>query len=218
MTVFAPTPLTSRQVIVRGRVSQAVTQGTPAVVGASLSYAHGPGGGPLPVSLETKPGGYFALHLDVARQMPDLSNDGPVRLELTLAVEGHDPLTTSATFPAARFARIERPVTIAGQTLVSHAVAGAPFVLDLLVPATPVGLRGIVIKDHDPEAPLPGVKVRAGAAPEVLTAANGRFTIAALPVVETMDIQLQGAGPAVTVPFRPDYEIPVNTITLSLPN
>lgn len=217
MTVFAPTPLTSRQVIVRGRVSQAVTQATPAVVAASLSYAHGPGGGPLPVSLETKPGGYFALHLDVARQMPDLSNDGPVTLELTLAVKGHDALKTSATFPSARFARVERPVMVAGQTLVSHAVAGAPFVLDLSVPAKAVGLRGIIIKDHDPEVPLAGVKVSAGTT-QVLTAANGRFAIAALPVAETVEIQLEGAGPPITVPFRPDYEIPVNTITLSLPN
>jgi len=216
MTVFAPTSLSARQVLVRGRVSEAVTNRVFDDFTVAASYANAAGEGVLPVGLQRKSGGYYALHLDPIRDMPDLSQDGAVTLTITLTPAGRTPLVLTKDIPAAEFARVARPVAIGAQMLQAHVLAGAPFLFDFILPARPVGLRGIVLENHDPEAPLAGVKIRAGDAPEVVTGANGRFAIDALPVTDIVSIELEGAGPVETVDFRPDYEIPVNTITLSL--
>ncbi|MGV8937568.1 MAG: hypothetical protein ACOH2J_10625 [Allorhizobium sp.] len=216
MTVFAPTSLGVRQMLVRGKVSQAVTGRVFDDFTIGLSYTNAAGQGKLPVGLQRKSGGYYALHLDPIRAMPDLSQDGAVTLILSVTLPGRAPLVVQKTIGASEFARVAKPVTIGQQTLVAFVLAGAPLVFDVVLPASPVGLRGIVLEKHDPEAPLAGVKIRAGNAPEVISGANGRFAIDALPVTETVSIELEGAGPVETVDFRPDYEIPVNTITLSL--
>ena len=216
MTVFAPTPLSVRQTLVRGRVAEAVTGRVFADFAAALSFANTSGQGNLPAKLLVKRGGHYAIHLDPSRDMPDLSKGGPVTLKLEIIVPGHLSLAQSKVIPAAKFAFISKPVKIGTQTLTSRVLSGAPFVFDFTLPAKPVGLRGIILKKHDPDAPLAGVKIRAGAAPQVLSAANGRFKINSLPVTETVSIQLEGTGPIETVVFRPDYDIPVNTITLSL--
>ncbi len=216
MTVFAPSPLSVRQVLVRGKVSEAVTARVFGDFAAKLSFTTATGQGVLPATLLIKPGGHYALQLDPSRDMPDLSKGGPVTLKLEVTIPGRTPLVQSKVIPAAKFALAVKPVKIGTQTLNSRVLSGAPFVFDFKLPAKPVGLRGIVLKKHDPDAPLAGVKIRAGTAPQVLTAANGRFAINALPVTETVSIQLEGTGPIETVVFRPDYDLPVNTITLSL--
>lgn len=216
MTVFAPTSLSVRQVLVHGRVSEAVTHRVFDDFTVALSYANAAGQGALAVRLQRKSGGYYALHLDPVRDMPDLSQDGAVTLALTITLAGRAPLVLQKDIPAAEFARAAKPVAIGAQILDAHVLVGAPFVFDFILPARPVGLRGIVLENHDPEAPLAGIKIRAGDAPQVISGANGRFAIDALPVTEIVSIELEGAGPVETVDFRPDYEIPVNTITLSL--
>ncbi len=216
MTVFAPSPVSTRQVLVRGRVSEAVTGRVFTDFAAMLSFSTATGQGSIPAKLQIKSGGFYSMHLEPSRDMSDLSKGGPVTLKLDITVPGRPPLSQSKVIPSAKFTLISKPVKIGNQTLTSRALSGAPFVFDFTVPAKPVGLRGIVLKKHDPDAPLAGVKIRAGTAPEVLSAANGRFVINALPVVETVSIKLEGTGPIETVVFRPDYDIPVNTITLSL--
>jgi hypothetical protein len=216
MTVFAPTPLSARQVLLRGQVREAVTGRAFDGFAAALSYSNGAGQGRLPARLEIKPAGYYALHLDPARDLQDLSADGPVTLTLTVTIAGRAPLVQSQIIAAAEFQRVVRPVKVGTQTLETQVLAGAPFLFDVTVPARAVGLRGIVLEKHDPEAPLAGVKIRAGTAPQVTTAADGRFAIPDLPITETVSIELEGAGPIETVVFRPNYAVPVNTITLSL--
>jgi hypothetical protein len=216
MTAFAPNPLSVRQTLVRGKVFEAVTNRSFGAFTAVLSFTNSAGQGLLPAKLMAKRGGHYALQLDPAREMPDLSKNGPVTLKLVVTIPGRDPLAQTKNIPAAQFALVSRPVKVGDQMLSTRVLAGAPFVFDFTLPAKPVGLRGIVLKKHDPDQPLAGVKIRAGNAPQVLTAANGRFAINALPVTEAVSIQLEGTGPIETVTFRPDYELPVNTITLSL--
>lgn len=216
MTVFASSPLSCRQVLVRGRVNEAVTGKVFNDFAATLSFSTGTGQGTLPATILVKSGGHYALQLDPSRAMPDLSKGGPVTLKLEIIIPGRPPLVQSKIIPAADFAFVSKPVKVGSQTLAAKVISGAPFVFDFTLPATPVGLRGIVLKKHDSDTPLAGVKIRAGAAPQVLSAANGRFAITALPVTETVSIQMEGTGPIETFVFRPDYDIPVNTITLSL--
>ena len=216
MTVFASTPLSLRQVLVRGKVREAITDRVFDDFTAALSFIHAAGQGKLPVRLQRQPGGYYALHLDPIRDMPDLSQDGVVALQLTIAIPGHAPLVLSQDIAAADFQRVVKPVKIGTQMLDTRVLAGAPFLFDVTVAAKPVGLRGIVLEKHDPDVPLADVKIRAGTAPQVVTAADGRFSIPDLPVTETVSIEVEGTGSSEIVIFRPNYAIPVNTITLSL--
>jgi len=216
MTAFASPSLSTRQILVQGKVSEAVTGRRFTDFETALSFSHAAGQGILPARLQTKPGGHYALHLDPVRDLRDLSKNGQVTLTLTVTVAGRAPFVQAKRIPAAKFALVSRPVRIGTQMLDSRVLVGAPFAMDFIFPAAPVGLRGIVLNRNDPEAPLAGVKVRAGTAPQVLTGANGRFVVTALPITETVDIELEGTGPVETVVFRPDYDIPVNTITLSL--
>jgi hypothetical protein len=216
MTIFAPGALAGRQTIIKGRVSEAVTGRTLAPTSAALEFTHAAKSGFLPATLLAKPGGYFALHLSPGRAMPGLTGHGPVTLKLTLGFSGRAPVNVSKNFPEVQLSIIDRPVEVASTLLVTRVVSGAPFVFDIVVPAVAVGLRGIVLKKTDPDQPLANVSVKAGNLAPVLTGANGRFAIDALPVTETVDLVLQGTGQPVNVTFRPDYLTPVNTVTLSL--
>jgi hypothetical protein len=216
MTIFAPGALAGRQTIIKGRVSEAVT-GRPLVpLSAALEFTHASKSGFLPATLLAKSGGYFALHLSPGRSMPELTGHGPVTLKLTLGFSGRTPVNVSKIVPEVQLSIIDRPVEVASTLLVTRVVSGAPFVFDIVVPAVAVGLRGIVLKKSDPDEPLANISVKAGNLAPVLTGANGRFAIDSLPITESVDLVLQGAGQPVTVPFRPDYLTPVNTVTLSL--
>ena len=216
MTIFAPGILSSRQTIVKGRIVEAVTGRSLTPVSAALEFSHSTASGFLPATLLTKSAGYFALHLSPGRSMPDLTGHGAVTLKLTLGFDNRAPVNASKTIADLQFSIIDRPVKVAGSLLVTKVVTGAPFGFDFVAPAAPVGLRGIVLKKSDPDQPLANVSVKAGSLAPVLTGANGRFAIDALPVTDSVDLVLQGAGQPVTVPFRPDYLTPVNTVTLSL--
>ena len=216
MTIFATIALGGRQTLIKGRVSEAVTGRPLSPVSAALEFSHAAKSGFLPATLLAKPGGYFALHLVPARSMPGLAGHGPVTLKLTLGFEGRAPVNVSKVIPDIQLSIIDRPVKVGTAMLVTKVISGAPFVFDVAAPAVAVGLRGIVLKKTDPDQPLANVSVKAGNLAPVLTGTNGRFAIDALPISETVDLVLQGTGQPVTVPFRPDYLTPVNTVSLSL--
>ena len=216
MTIFAPGALAGRQTIVKGRVTEAVTGRPLSPTSAALEFNHAAKSGFLPATLLAKPGGYFALHLSPSRSMPGLTGHGPVTLKLTLGVAGRAPVNVSKVIPEIQLSIVDRPVKVGPAMLVTKVVSGAPFVFDIVAPAVAVGLRGIVLKKTDPDQPLANVSVKAGNLAPVLTGANGRFAIEALPVTETVDLVLQGTGSPVNITFRPDYLTPVNTVSLSL--
>lgn len=216
MTIFAPGALAGRQTIIKGRVTEAVTGRPLSPVSAALEFTHATKSGFLPATLLAKSAGYFALHLAPGRSMPELTGHGPVTLKLTLGFSGHAPINISKIIPAVQLSIIDRPVKVASTMLVTRVISGAPFVFDVLAPASPVGLRGIVLKKSDPDEPLANVSVKAGNLAPVLTGANGRFAIDALPVTETVALVLQGTGAPVNISYRPDYLTPVNTATFSL--
>jgi hypothetical protein len=216
MTIFAPGILSNRQTIVTGRVTEAVTGRSLTPVSALLEFTHNVASGVLPATLLAKSAGYFALHLSPGRSMPNLTGHGPVTLKLTLELQGRAAINASKSIPNVQLSVIDKPVKLGADLFMTRAISGAPFVFDFIAPAVPVGLRGIVLKKSDPEEPLANVSVKAGDLAPVITGANGRFAIDALPVTETVNLVLQGAGSPVNITYRPDYLTPVNTVTLSL--
>lgn len=216
MTIFATGMLSNRQTIVKGRVTEAVTGRSLTPISAALEFSHNTALGFLPATLLAKSEGYFALHLSPGSSMPNLTGHGPVTLKLTLGFQGRAAINASKSIPNVQLSVIDRPVKVGSDLLMTRAISGAPFVFDFVVPAAPVGLRGIVLKKSDPDEPLANVSVKAGNLAPVLTGANGRFAIDALPITETVALVLQGAGSPVNITYRPDYLTPVNTVTLSL--
>lgn len=216
MTIFAPGLLAGRQAIIKGRAVEAVTARPLSPVSAALEFSHATASGFLPAVLQTKPQGYFALHLSPGRSMPVLTGHGPVTLKLTLGFEGRPPLVATKVVADVQLSIVDRPVKAGTALLMTRVVSGAPFVFDFVAAAAPVGLRGIVLKKTDPDTPLANVSVKAGNLAPVMTGANGRFVINALPVAETVSLVLQGAGSPVNITYRPDYLTPVNTVTFSL--
>lgn len=216
MTIFAPGPLAGRQTIIKGRVAEAVTTRPLSPVSATLEFSHAAASGLLPATLLSKPQGYFALHLSPGRSMPVLTGHGPVTLKLTLGFAGRAPLVATRIIPEVQLSIVDRQVKVGTALLMSKVISGAPFVFDFVAAAAPVGLRGIVLKKTDPDTPLANVSVKAGNLAPVMTGANGRFVINALPVTETVALVLQGTGSPVNITYRPDYLTPVNTVTFSL--
>src|SRR5690606_35490600 len=94
----------------------------------------------------------------------------------------------------------------------------APLVHHLLaLQPSPVGINGRVISDHDFNAPLAGISIQVTdplvLAP-VISDAQGRFRIDALPVAESVTLQLEGSDS--TIHHVIDYTPPFNTRIFSL--
>lgn len=216
MTIFAPGPLAGRQTIIKGRVVEAVTARPLSPLSAVLEFTHAAANGLLPATLLSKSQGYFALQLAPGRSMPDLTGHGPVTLKLTLEFAGLAPLVATKVIAEAQLAIVDRQVKVGTALLMTKVISGAPLVFDFVAAAGPVGLRGIVLKKTDPDTPLANISVKAGNLAPVMTGANGRFVINALPVTETVALELKGTGSPVNITYRPDYLTPVNTVTFLL--
>ncbi len=108
MTILAPGPLASRQTIVKGRIVEAVTARPLSPVSAALEFSHASASGFLPAVLQTKPQGFFALHLSPGRSMPVLTGHGPVTLKLTLGFDRRAPLVATKNIAEVQLSIIDR--------------------------------------------------------------------------------------------------------------
>ncbi|TJZ91291.1 hypothetical protein FA743_12270 [Paracoccus gahaiensis] len=215
---FASRRLGQRQVLARGRLFERLTERSFPRFDARLSYTFGTNRGTFPTVLTIRPGGWFALHLDPSRDMPDLSAAGPVRLTLTLTRPGDPPLDATLDVPGANLAVVEVPRPVAGQALTTLRVAGAPFSFEVGVDPTPVLLDGLVLRDSDQAAPAAGVILRIAFLPDRLTDAQGRFRIPALPVAEAVTLSFDEGGRITDHILRPLWGGGAMTRTFSIPS
>lgn len=217
MAVFADTSVPTRQVLGSGRVFEAITGRGLDDFEIELGFTQGARSGGFPVELLRKPGGHFALQLVPERDMPAFAATGDVTLTATVTLPGRPAKLVFINTGPGALALADDTVTIGGTTLAIRRIAGAPFDFSAQVQPRPVALKGTVIRAHDPADPIAGVSVAAPGTPAAVTDAAGSFTIAALPVAETVDLALTEGTSDTVVPFRPDYAQAVNTVTLSLP-
>ena len=215
---FASPRLGQRQVLARGRLFERLTErGFPRFV-ARLSYSFGTTQGIFPTVLTIRPGGWFALHLDPSRDMPDLSGAGFVRLTLRLERPGDPPLEATLDVPGADLAVVEVPRPVDGQSLTTMRVTGAPFSFGIGVDPAPLLLDGLVLHDSDQAAPAAGITLRVATLPDRVTDAQGRFRIPALPLAEVVTLSFDEGGTITDHTLRPLWGGDAMSHTFSIPS
>ncbi len=214
---LADTTIDTRASLATGRFFERITQRVFEGYEATLGYSHAGGNGTFATTLAAKPGGYFSLHLHPSRDLPDLSGAGLVTLSLTLRQEGRPDVVVDRDVDGADLARVETDLTIGGQAVHGVSVASAPFHFTAAVPPAPVRLEGLILHDHDVEAPAAGVTVTAAPAAPVVSGSDGRFAIPALPVTESLTLTFDDAGTVTEVIVRPDFARHAMSVAFSVP-
>jgi hypothetical protein len=224
MIRFADPRLSPAQALLCGRVFDSVSGRGLTGFTATLGYEHPAGDGlpatdgPLRVRLGHRSDGWFVFTLPDARRMPDVPGTVQVTLTARVAVPGRAPAEASHTVAGTRLAVVLRTVDVGGHTLEVPGIPDAPWSVSVPIAPRPVAVDGIVLRGHDPGDPIPGVTVTAAGTSPVTTDAAGRFFIAALPVLAAVPLTLREPdGTTWTETFRPDFDRPVNVLTLSLP-
>lgn len=207
-----------RQVLACGRVSDAVSGRGLEGFDVALRHSSDAGSGAFPARIVRKPGGWYALHLVPARQMPAPAGTGEVTLVARFTVPGRLPVEEVQVVDRSWFAVSRRQLPVGGRVLLVDGVDGAPWSVSVAVAPPPVALRGMVVRDHDAGSPAAGVSVAVPGVPPVVTDPGGRFHLPALPVAHAVQLTLTAEDQRTVVTLRPDHDRPVNIVTLSLPS
>lgn len=225
-SVLADPTAPLRQVLAHGVARDAVTDAPLAVAEVTLAWRAGDAAdapsGTLPVTLARRPGGWFALHLVPGAELSDLASTAAdagvpdVTLTAHVTVQGRETVEVTRAVPAADLA-IETPTVEIGPLLTVQRVVGAPVDVSTAVPPRAVGLRGVVLRAHDPAEPVPGATVAVDGGPTVTTDADGRFVVDALPLAATVEVTVSDGTATTTASVRPDFGRPFQLLTVSLP-
>lgn len=214
--LLASSSLAPRQLLLRGRVSEAITGRGLAPSEIRVEAEQGAVRAALPVTITHKPGGWYGAHLVPRGVWPVFAPAPDVTLWVTFTLPGRAPSLLSQTVSASALDLTSVALSLAGQPVHADRISGAPFDFSLSLDPLPVALAGTVIRDHDPSDPIAGVTLTAAPAAPVLSDAQGQFFIPALPVLEQVQIGLSTGGPVTNVTLTPDYARRVNMATLSL--
>jgi hypothetical protein len=202
-----------------GQLTEDITQRAFENYEITMAYSHAGGSGPLPVTLQKKPGGFFALQLPPERAMPDFSARADVTLTATIAIQGRAAIDVAQTIPGTSLALTDTTASVAGTSVTYRRISGAPFDFSTQIAPRAVALQGVILRDHDPANPVSDVSVTttpAASGGAVTSDVDGIFFIPVLPIAEVITLNLDEDGTMTNVPFRPDYARPVNTLTASL--
>lgn len=217
MIHLADVRLPALQVLVCGRVFDSVSGRGLERYAVSLSYSHSGGAGALPVRTGRRADGWFSAAVPDVQQLPDLSGFAEVELSVHVTVPGRPTVEETISVPGAELAVVTTSREVAGTTVTVAQMPGAPRTVTIPVAPPPVALAGVVLRDHDPAEPVAGVAVAVDGVPSTVTDAAGRFLLPALPVAAEVVISLGEDPERRQYVVRPDYDRPVNVITLSLP-
>lgn len=219
MTLIAsPGTPSVRQVLVHGRLREALTGRVPTDTTISVHWEQGAKGGALDLTLVMKPGGFFAFHGDPVLDLPDFSGGGDVTLRICLERADCPPVEAPLNVPEAQLVPVNTALTIDGLSVSVFKVPGAPFEISPLVPPRPFALEGYLIRDFDPDVPAAGVKVSVPGALPATSDGNGWFYIPTVPPGETVTATFtDGDADPADHTFQPDLADAKTTLTLSLP-
>ena len=216
----SPAPLS--QALVTGQLTDSVTQRGIELFDARLEYEPTGGGGtfrPFPARFRRSGGGYFAFHLDPAREMPAMTGALQPALRVTFAAAGRQEVSRTDQIAIAELALVTEEVVIDGKSTDIQRVAGAPFDFSETIAPSAVALAGYVFRDHDPDDPAAGAAVSIIAPPSVVTAttdAAGWFRLDSLPIAADVTVRVVDGPRAADFAIRPDFSTPVNETVLSV--
>ncbi|MCX7288207.1 MAG: hypothetical protein NTW20_11815 [Rhodobacterales bacterium] len=194
----------SRQIIVSGRISDALSGGRP--VGVPQITVSGPRGLLLRVTGE----GVYAVSAQPDIAMP-VAGD---RISLLLRTDGYQETSVQVQLTPADLERTPLAVDLGGEAAELSHFANLPIAQDIALLPRSVALKGRVGNADDPAGALGGTSVRVTApvpAGPVQTDALGFFSLPALPVAAEITLRIEAAGfDAADILYRPDFSQPIN--------
>ncbi|ARE41833.1 hypothetical protein RGUI_3692 [Rhodovulum sp. P5] len=206
----------SRQVVVAGRITDAISTGQPRTP-PLVRVVDAADDGPLDhVTLRVLPDAQYAVFGDPLHMLPPANVD--IRLEVE--ADGYQPSSVTLSFTAAELARIARSLTLGDETQAVQIIGGLPRAQDIALLPDPVTLKGRVSRAEDPEIAIAGasVSVTAPAAlGPVLTDADGFFTLGPAPVAATVTLSVTATGRIpLDTDIRLNFAAPINRVSLTL--
>lgn len=208
----------TRQIIVEGSVRNSITG--VAVDDARLTLAFAPDAGaafaPLSATLSRHAGGWFAFALSPHEWR---APTGEARFRVTAMRPDGSGATQMLVLDPADLALTQGSRSIGGQTATLHRITAAPFRIDLAIAPPPVRLVGHVLLSGDPERPASGATIDIlgpGSVPVAPADADGRFVIAAFPLVASATLRFTRNAVTTERPFRPEYRQQTNTAVFAI--
>lgn len=155
MLITATKQLSSRQNLISGRLSEAITERSFSDYSVALSYLRGPDSGVIPTQLLKKPEGYFSLNLSPASQMPTFDGlGGSIKLIANFSVKGVPDFQVERDILVADLQLFATTINLDGEIFNGVKVTGAPFDFSHTLTPDPVGLMGVVVSKTDHETPI----------------------------------------------------------------
>lgn len=212
----------AQQALVTGQVIDAVTGSgiTPDVMSLQMRFPGETQYRNVPANLRLASAGYFSFSGIAARVFPQ-NLDPSDELELRFNVSAYSYSSLQITVLVAAAAIVAPPATAElGNDELALRLIAAPVVHQVLTLApVQVGINGLVIGDHDPNSPLEGASIQVIAPivqPAVLSNSQGRFRINALPLAQSVTLQVELGDVSTTINHVIDYTTPFNTRIISL--
>ncbi|MGD9749797.1 MAG: hypothetical protein AB7W59_02260 [Acidimicrobiia bacterium] len=204
-----------RQVLVSGRVSEAITGRALAGFTAQLDVVGDGWARSLPVDATLKAQGWYALSCSGPSGHLILPPEDEVELRLSITLPDGRRGRAGVTSTGAELTPVRQPVTIAGEIHDLLVVPAAPIRLDCSIPPAPIALSGQVIIDNDPRATVAGATISIG---ELTTTsdASGSFQLGPIPLEAVLVVQIIADAASVEATFRPDFTNRNNTAVFSV--
>lgn len=202
----------SRQVLLSVRVSDAITGRGIADAGVALAYDPSGSGAflALPARLARRADGWFAYAID-PEAVPAPSGPSPA-LRVTAEAAAHQGATRTVSVDPDDLGLVQDTRTVAGHTVTSSRIDGAPFHVGIALDPAPIALEGTVYVEGDPEQPAEGATVEVVAPPgrSTTTDERGAFRITDVPVAGVVSLRITHGSTTADRSFRPDYRQRVN--------
>lgn len=210
------------QALITGRLVNALTGSgiRPDTLQLSLRLTPEQAFSPLAARVQFSANGYFAVAGIASALLPQsLAADSQAQLQYQISAGGYSMLQGSVTLSQSAVTAVSSTEQLAGYSLTVSGIAAPAVHLSLALQPLPVGLSGVVIEDNDLTAPLSGVSIQV-VAPEVLPAvlsdAQGRFRIAALPLASIITLQISRGDAVSSITHVVDYQTLLNPRIISL--
>ena len=206
----------TRQVVVTGRVTDAITSGAPRGL-LAVAALDDSDGEPFPgLAVRILPDGHYAVHGNPAVMLPET----PATLRIEASVAGYDDETATVSFTAAQLTRIDRPLDVGGVVDTARVIDDLPREAHIALQPRPVSIRGRVSEAEDPGTPIAGASISITAPVAlgpVASDADGFFTIGPAPVAQTVTLLADAAGrQSLSTDIVLDFASPTNRVSLPL--
>lgn len=214
--MIATSVIASGGLIVRGRVSDALTNEGIPYARLTLEMRQAGVWSNIPFAIRQKAGGWFGVGASMPEIVARLRLGVRTQLRLSAAAQGYDDTSVELDVSKANFSRGMQQATVNGADFEHETIKGAPFDLSLAMLRKPVILAGMVLRDFDPTTPAVGVRVTLVGGATVRTDAAGRFQFDTPPVAQTLTVSARDGPARASILHVVDFDQSVNTTLLSL--